>query len=84
MNAPLADEQKLQRYDDKFDKASGSRFMVEDEDGGWVKFEDVENRLYEIQLKLGAVFHALSNEDDASLGAELLEPILTEIAVLQK
>jgi hypothetical protein len=44
----------------------------------------VKHKLYEIQLSLGAVFHALSNEDDAGLGAELLEPILEDIAELAK
>lgn len=33
------------RYKHEFQKASGSREMVEDEDGDWVQYEDYENLL---------------------------------------
>lgn len=41
-----------------------------------------KNRLYEIWLELGAVFHVLDNHDDASRGADLLEPAMERLEEL--
>lgn len=84
MNAPLTDELRLTRFAHEFQRNSGSREMVEHEEGEYVRFEDVQEMVYELHLKLGFVFHACSNHDDASEAAELLEPILEQVGAFHR
>lgn len=79
-----SDEMRLQRFAHEFQKASGSREMVEADDGEYVRYEDVQNMVYELHLKLGFVFHACSNHDDASEAAELLDPIMEQIGAFHR
>jgi len=70
----VADDQMLKELSELGHSGVGERSAL------WAvgeieRLRRVKHRLYEIQLSLGVVFHALSNEDDAGLGAELLEPI---------
>jgi hypothetical protein len=82
MNAPLPNEQKLQRFEHQFQKASGSREMVEDEDGEWVRYEDVRLMFYDLFLRLGSVSHVLGNHCDPDAGNEMLEPIIEQLQEL--
>jgi len=78
----MTDDQKLQRFAHVFQKASGSREMVESEDGEWVRHEEVQEIFYRLELALGNVFHACSNHDDAGEAADLLDPILSQLGAL--
>jgi len=46
----LADDQKLTRFKHEFQRNSGSREMVEHEDGEWVRFDDVDGLLQQINM----------------------------------
>jgi hypothetical protein len=64
MNAPLPDEpvMHVQRYKHEFQKASGSREMVEHDEGDWVQYEAVKGVLAYIDGYLMEHVHMLESQ----------------------